>query len=103
MTYEEAIQTAIEELDEVIQDLIRDNWGWENIIDSECGPLIVARNVLRRELEIADVQNALLDVVERAVRKGNANSDIEEAYIEYEVKLEQVNRAIEAKLKEKNT
>jgi len=51
VTYEEALETAIEELDEVIRELKQDNWGWENIIESECAPLIAARDVLRKAID----------------------------------------------------
>ena len=86
MTYEEALQIAMEELYDAVEDLRYNNKGYHEHIEGQCNRLLTARNALCKELEDADAKNAVLDAVERAVRKGNAPSNIEEAYKEYESK-----------------
>jgi len=83
MTYEEALQIAMEELYDAVEVLRRNNKGYQARIEGQCNRLLTARNVLCKELEDADAKSAVLDAVERAIRKGNAPSNIEEAYEEY--------------------
>ena len=83
MTYEQALQIAMEELYDAVEVLRRNNKGYPSRVDLECNRLLTARNVLCKELEDADAKSAVLDAVERAIRKGNAPSNIEEAYEEY--------------------
>ena len=86
MTYEEALEIAMEELYDAVIDLRYNNKGYLKHIEAQCNRLLTARNVLCKELEDSDAKNAVLDAVERAVRKGNANYDIEEAFKEYQAK-----------------
>ena len=86
MTYEEALEIAMEELYDAVIDLRYNNKGYEARIEKMCNRLLTARNVLCKELEDSDAKNAVLDAVERAVRKGNAPSNIQEAYEEYQAK-----------------
>ena len=83
MTYEEALEIAMEELYDAVIDLRYNNKGYEARIEKMCNRLLTARNVLCKELEDSDAKNAVLDAVERAVRKGYAPSNIQEAYEEY--------------------
>jgi len=83
MRYEEALQIAMEELYDAVEVLRRNNKGYQARIEGQCNRLLTARNVLCKELEEADAKSAVLDSVERAVRKGYAPSNVEEAYQEY--------------------
>ena len=82
MTYEEALQIAIEELYDAVDYCRAMNKGFPKV-ERQCNRLMEAHDLLRKELQDADAKNAVLDAVERAVRKGNAPSNIEEAYEEY--------------------
>jgi len=86
MTYEEALQIAMEELYDAVEDLRYNNKGYHEHIEGQCNRLLTARNTIHKGLEDADAKNAVLDAVERAVRKGNAPSNIQEAYEEYQAK-----------------
>jgi hypothetical protein len=83
VTYEEALQIAIEELDEKIQCLSDTFNGHSARIESYIYDLSMARKALMQELKDADAKSAVIDAVERAVRKGYAPSNIEKAYEEY--------------------
>ena len=54
MTYEEALQIAMEELYDAVEVLRRNNKGYPSRVDLECNRLLTARNVLCKALEDAE-------------------------------------------------
>jgi hypothetical protein len=57
MTYEEALQIAMEELYDAVEVLRRNNKGYQAHIESQCNRLLTARNVLCKALEEAEEQS----------------------------------------------
>lgn len=53
MTYEEALEIAMEELYDAVEVLRRNNKGYPSRVDLECNRLLTARNVLCKALEEA--------------------------------------------------
>ena len=53
MTYEEALQIAMEELYDAVIDLRYNNKGYQKQIEGQCNRLLTARNVLCKALEDA--------------------------------------------------
>ena len=51
MTYEEALQIAMEELYDAVIDLRYNNKGYHAHIEAQCNRLLTARNVLCKALE----------------------------------------------------
>jgi hypothetical protein len=98
MTYEEALQIAMEELYDAVENLRYNNKGYHAHIESQCNRLLTARNVLCKALEDAEEPKrewlGLTDeeIVLTAAALGGLASDF----------LVDVARAIEANLKEKN-
>jgi hypothetical protein len=57
MTYEEALQIAMEELYDAVEVLRRNNKGYHAHIEAQCNRLLTARNVLCKALEDAEEKN----------------------------------------------
>lgn len=51
MTFEEALEIAIDELWENVEHLRATNKGYESNIEQQCHMLLTARNVLKKELD----------------------------------------------------
>ena len=91
MTYEEALQIAMEELYDAVEILRRNNKGYHAHIEVQCNSLLTARNVLHKALEdkrewVGLTKNEVMDII--AETFGSP----------YDVAVD-----VEAKLKEKNT
>jgi len=54
MTYEQALEIAMEELYDAVEVLRRNNKGYPSRVDLECNRLLTARNVLCKALEDAE-------------------------------------------------
>jgi len=59
MTYEEALQIAMEELYDAVIDLRYYNKGYHAHIEAQCNRLLTARNVLCKALEDAQAGDQL--------------------------------------------
>ena len=95
MTYEEALEIAMEELYDAVIDLRYNNKGYEARIEKMCNRLLTARNVLCKELEDAEKKREWV---------GLTDKEINQLADDYLFKtLREFACAIEAKLKEKNT
>lgn len=93
MTYEEALQIAMEELYDAVEDLRYNNKGYEARIEKMCNRLLTARNALHKGLE---------DMQEKREWVGLTWDEIDDIIKHFYIPSE-LCRAIEAKLKEKNT
>ena len=104
MTYEEALQIAMEELYDAVEDLRYNNKGYEARIEKMCNRLLTARNVLCKALE---------DMQEKREWVGLEGFEVADLAYEFVMYDEECNEpwfdrrgfaeAIEAKLKERNT
>jgi hypothetical protein len=101
VTYEEALQIAMEELYDAVIDLRYNNKGYEARIEKMCNRLLTARNAIHKGLEdmqtkrewVGLTENEILDIC-----KQHADDPVTEAGF-----LLNVFSTYEAKLKEKNT
>jgi hypothetical protein len=97
MTYEEALEIAMEELYVAVDDLRYNNKGYQKHIEKQCNRLLTARNAIYKGLEsglekdwewVGLTDDEILDAL---------------GALEAEEAVFRVARAVESKLKEKNT
>jgi hypothetical protein len=92
MTYEEALQIAMEELYDAVIDLRYNNKGYHAHIEAQCNRLLTARNVLCKALEEKREWRGLTEEERESVFAGS-----------YVIYNDETIDKVEAILKEKNT
>ena len=94
MTYEDALEIAMEELYDAVEDLRYNNKGYQKHIEGQCNRLLTARNAIHKGLEDAEKKREWVGLTEQE------RNDLED-YCEMIIGKAAFD-AIEAKLKELN-
>jgi len=96
MTYEQALEIAMEELYDAVEVLRRNNKGYPSRVDLQCNELLTARNAIHKGLEDAEKKREWVGLTDNEILDALGVLEAEEAVF-------RVARAVESKLKEKNT